>query len=72
MNEQLQVMVGRRIRMARKCAGMKQYEVARAIGIPQGTLSHYECGVREIPLRTVLEVARALGVPFTDLIPESA
>jgi transcriptional regulator with XRE-family HTH domain len=39
-----------------------QTRLAETVGIGQGTLSNYENGVRDIPVRTLLALLEALGV----------
>lgn len=60
--------VGSRIREWRLRRELSQAEVARLAGITQASLSNYENGKRDLPLTTLLGVARALNVSVGDLL----
>jgi transcriptional regulator with XRE-family HTH domain len=60
--------VGQRIREWRLRRELSQAEVARLAGITQASLSNYENGKRDLPLSTLLGVARALNVSVGDLL----
>jgi len=60
--------VGARIREWRLRRELSQAEVARLAGITQASLSNYENGKRDLPLTTLLGVARALNVSVGDLL----
>ncbi|MFA7249441.1 MAG: helix-turn-helix transcriptional regulator [Dehalococcoidia bacterium] len=60
--------VGQRIREWRLRRELSQAEVARTAGITQASLSNYENGKRDLPLSTLLGVARALNVSVGDLL----
>lgn len=60
--------VGQRIREWRLRRELSQAEVARLAGITQASLSNYENGKRDLPLSTLLGVARALNVSIGDLL----
>lgn len=60
--------VGFRIREWRLRRELSQAEVARLAGITQASLSNYENGKRDLPLTTLLGVARALNVSVGDLL----
>lgn len=63
-------LVGGAIRAVRKGAGMTQAEFARKVGVPkQATLSNYERGQREIPLRLLSAISQKFSVPIQSLIP---
>lgn len=71
------MMIGERIRHFRQIAGMKQYELATAIGRSPASICLYESGERaNIPLSVLLEIARALNVSptvfFAEEIPTHA
>lgn len=56
----------------RRDAGMSQAELARASGVPLGTIKFYEAGLRDInkaSCETVHKLARALNVSM-DMICE--
>jgi len=48
--------------------GLSQADVARDAGITQATVSNYEKGVREVPLSTLLALARILNLSLGDLL----
>lgn len=52
--------IGARIAWARQQRGMSQFELARAVGVSQGTIGNAESGARGRP-RALLAIARALG-----------
>jgi transcriptional regulator with XRE-family HTH domain len=58
---------GRRLRDARKMAGIPQDRLGVLIGLDEGSssarMSRYECGVHEPPNAIVLRLAQILGVP---------
>ena len=60
--------VGLRIREWRLRRELSQARVARLAGITQASLSNYENGKRDLPLTTLLAVARALNVSVGDLL----
>ena len=60
--------VGNRIRDWRTRREMSQADVARLSGITQAALSNYENGKRDIPLSTLLGIARTLNVSLGDLL----
>src|ERR1051325_7503992 len=63
--------IGRRIRDLRSAQGLSQEEVARRTNIGLKTYSRLEQGRTKDPhSSTLLEIARALGVPVEDLVRE--
>ena len=46
---------------------MSQVEVAAHVGVTQSSLSHYEAGVREVPLAVALRLGALYGVEVTDI-----
>jgi transcriptional regulator with XRE-family HTH domain len=63
--------VGARIRAAREGAGLTQEDLARALGVTPGQVSHMELGRRAVMLHQLPAIARALGVGPADLLPSS-
>lgn len=61
--------VGAAIRMERLRAGIKQEELATAIGMDRTTLSRYEAGSRSVPISALLQIAYVLRAPLSELIP---
>lgn len=67
----LHVEIGRRIRELRKKKGLLQEELARKSGLSASALSNFEQGRRRASLAWLGRIARSLGVPVPDLIPQS-
>ena len=63
--------VGQRIRSLRLKKGMLQEELARKAGLSPSALSNFEQGRRRTSLDWLRKISKALGVPMSDLIPES-
>jgi len=59
---------GERLATLRKAAGLSQAELAKAIGIPQRTLSQYERIAETFPAALVVPLSRALGVTLEELL----
>jgi len=62
--------LGDRLKDARKRAGLKQEELAEAVGVHPLTISHFECGRVEPSLDTLKRLAAALGVQPGALLDE--
>lgn len=70
MTEDFNALIGKRVREARKKAGLSLGEVAKAI-VPPLTLQQlgiYERGENRWPVVTLCEVARVINVPVNELI----
>ncbi len=63
--------VGQRIRKLRLKKGMLQEELARKAGLSPSALSNFEQGRRRTSLDWLRKISKTLGVPMSDLIPES-
>ena len=63
---------GERLATLRKAAGLSQAELAKAIGIPQRTLSQYERIAETFPAALVVPLARALGVTLEELLGDES
>lgn len=57
-----QVVMGQRIRAARKLHNMTIEGLAAQIGIAAESLGHIECGVRKTSLQTLIKIAEELEV----------
>jgi transcriptional regulator with XRE-family HTH domain len=64
--------IGHRIRTIRAARGWSQGELAARLGRTQTSVSYWESGRRALGVDDLLEVARALGVPSSDLLPDAA
>jgi transcriptional regulator with XRE-family HTH domain len=60
--------LGRRLAAARRARGWTQAALANALGIESSSLSRYERGGREAPVRLVLATARLLGTDVAHLL----
>lgn len=67
--EPLQQEVGRRIQNARRAQGMKQEQLAAALGVSRATMSNIERGTQRLFVDQVYEAAGRLGVLVTALLP---
>ena len=63
--------IGQSIRVLRIAAGMKQKELAAAVGIQPNSLSLIESGKREPSLSLLRSIANALDVPISLLFWET-
>ncbi len=61
---------GQLIRAARKNAGMTQAELAQKLGISYVGISQWENDLRNPKYDTIRRIAAALGVEWTELVPE--
>lgn len=61
---------GQLIKVARKNAGMTQSELAQRLNIPFQSVSQWERDLRNPKYDTIKRIAAALGVEWTDLVPE--
>lgn len=63
--------IGATLRATRPRAGVKQSELAAALGIDRTTLARYEGGSRSIPLPILLRICHVLQTPLDDLLPDA-
>jgi transcriptional regulator with XRE-family HTH domain len=63
--------VGTRIRDARERARLTQEEVADRAGLDRKTISRIENGVMAVLIDHLLDIADALGVPPSSLLPDT-
>lgn len=62
--------IGERIYYCRVESKMTQKELGEKTGIDSATIGKYERGVMNPKFQTILRIADALGVVWTDLMPE--
>ncbi|MFN7141726.1 MAG: helix-turn-helix domain-containing protein [Limisphaerales bacterium] len=67
--EQFYREVGARIRVARESKGLTQEAVAASIGLSRTSLTNIEKGRQKLLLHTLAELASALAVPSSELLP---
>jgi transcriptional regulator with XRE-family HTH domain len=65
----LQRLVGRRIRAARKNAGLFQRELAERVGVSRNQITSVELGISDTGLTVIIDIARAIGVKTEQLLP---
>ena len=63
--------IGARVRQLRVEAGMSGVKLAEAAGVSQPFLSQLESGQCSLAIATLYRIARALGAPPSDLLPEA-
>lgn len=63
--------LGRRVRRARKAAGLTQYELAEKLGISTSFLGHIERGSRKASLETIIRIANELSISLDNLLADS-
>jgi ribosome-binding protein aMBF1 (putative translation factor) len=66
----LRRLVGRRIRIARKNAGLFQRELAEKVGVSRNQITSVELGVSDTGFTVIVEIARAVGVKTSQLLGE--
>jgi transcriptional regulator with XRE-family HTH domain len=68
MNQDFTNAMAQRLIRLRKLTGLTQVDVARELGISQGTYAHYERGFRRIPLERIPSIAEVLQTNEEDLL----
>lgn len=68
MSSDVCVLLGSRIRELRKAKGWRQIDLAQQSGIHEVHISNLERGVREVGLRHLVTLAKALDVPLPELV----
>lgn len=58
------------LRQTRKRTSFTQTELAKAVGVTQETISLWELGKREMPVRYAKKIAEALRCDWQDLYDE--
>lgn len=58
------------LRVTREAAGLRQTDVAEALGEPQSFVSKYESGERRLDLIELKQVCAALGVTLTSFVKD--
>jgi transcriptional regulator with XRE-family HTH domain len=67
---ELYLQLGKRIRAARKDAGLTQAELAASISLSRTSVTNIERGRQQILLHTLYDIASTLGIDAADLLPE--
>jgi len=58
------------LRELRVQAGIRQVDMARALGKPQAFVSYYESGARRLDLLELRQICKILGVSLLDFVRE--
>ncbi|GAB3937270.1 helix-turn-helix domain-containing protein [Larkinella terrae] len=66
---ELNVEIGKRVRQARKDAGVNQTRFAMVLGLSRGSLSNIESGRQALQYEHLYKIAEVLGVNVYDLLP---
>ena len=61
--------LGAALREARLNAGYTQEEIARVLRVTPATIARYELGVRHLSVNTLFQIAAALEMPLSQLVP---
>ena len=56
------------LRQLRTEAGLRQVDMAKALGKPQAFVSFYETGARRLDLLELRQICAILGIPLVDLV----
>jgi transcriptional regulator with XRE-family HTH domain len=59
---------GERLRELRKVRGWRQLDLAEQAGISENYVSELELGQKEVCLRTIDVLSKALGIPIEDIV----
>jgi len=62
------ILLGKQIRQLRRKRGWRQIDLAEHSGVREVHISHVERGTREICLRNIVAIARALEVRVSELM----
>jgi transcriptional regulator with XRE-family HTH domain len=63
---------GRKVRSARRTAGISQGELGRRIGLSRTSVTNVERGVQQVYVHTLCRIAKALDVAVAELVPDLA
>ena len=58
--------IGSKIRYERQKAGLTQAQLAKKIGVSESRISQYERGLENPRVCTLLKIADAIGVPYSN------
>ena len=61
--------VGDRIRQRRRGLGLRQADLAAALGVSFQQVHKYEAGLSEIPASRLWLISRTLNIPVASLLP---
>jgi transcriptional regulator with XRE-family HTH domain len=66
--EEIQKIVGNRIRLLRESKGVSQQVLAAICNFEKGNMSRIEAGRTNPTLTTLYKISQALGIKITDLV----
>lgn len=72
MPSELEKRIGASVAAAREKAGLSQAQLAERVPLHETSLSNIERGEKLPTIRTLLQIAEALGQPVHNLLPVSA
>ena len=64
--------LGDRVAHLRKARNITQVQLAESLGVSQQTIQAYEVGRRRVPVSTLRQLAKTLGVSLDELMAEGA
>jgi len=64
---ELNATIGFRITRVRRARGLRQEDIARAVGMSRSAIANAETGRQRLPVHALLAVAQALGLELADL-----
>jgi transcriptional regulator with XRE-family HTH domain len=64
--------LGERVAQLRKARNITQVQLAESLGVSQQTIQAYEVGRRRVPVSTLRQLAKTLGVSLDELMAEGA
>jgi transcriptional regulator with XRE-family HTH domain len=69
-DEQIYLIIGRKIKETRTRLGITQTELAKKIEMVRTSLTNIESGEQKLPIHVLYKIAGVLKVPIIDLLPE--
>lgn len=69
-DDQIYLIIGRKIKETRTRLGITQTELARKIGMVRTSLTNIESGGQKLPIHMLYKIASFLKVPVSNLLPE--
>ncbi len=63
--------VGENVRKHRKMRGLKQYELAKKVGVHRSAVSKWESSDHSFTVSTLRRIATALNVSVVDLVSDN-
>jgi transcriptional regulator with XRE-family HTH domain len=70
-DEQIYLIIGRKIKETRTRLGISQTELAKRINMVRTSLTNIESGEQKPPIHVLYKIAGVLKIPITALLPET-